>query len=153
MTGISGWVGALAENSRPDDIITKMANRLSRGDHDRHFLQNMKTFSIPMGALSLVSRYDFNDIAEDDDYQATICGKVIWQNPALKTLALERGDGHAVIEGYGRYNSKVLEVMQGTWSMALISPKRKLALVAVDRMGAYAMCYGLAKKNVFVFPL
>ena len=151
MTGISGWLGELDENVAPDNIITKMANRLSRGEHDSHFLQNMKKTSTPTGALSLVSRYDFNDIAEDDDYRATICGKVIWQNPMLKALALERGDEYALIEGYKRYNSNVLKVMLGTWAIALISPKRKIALVAVDRMGVYPMCYGFDKKNTFVF--
>lgn len=151
MTGISGWIGALGESLAPDNIITRMANRLSRGDHDRHFLQNMKKKSTPLGGLSLVSRYDCNDIAEDDDYRATICGKVIWKNSALKTLASEQGDGHALIEGYKRYNSNVLKFMQGTWAMALVSPKRKLALIAIDRMGVYPMCYGLGRKNEFVF--
>ena len=151
MTGISGWVGTYDEDSAPDEIVTRMANRLSSGDHDSHFLKNMKTSSTPAGAVALVSRYDFNDIVEEDDFRATVCGKVIWQNPVLKTLAAERGDGYALIEGYKRYNSNVLKIMQGAWSMALISPKRKIALIAVDRMGVYPMCFGLSKKNTFVF--
>lgn len=151
MTGISGWVGACDGTSAPDEIIVKMANRLSRGDHDRHFLENMKKHSGPMGGLSLVSRYDFNDVVEDDDYVAVICGKVIWQDPALKTMALDLGDERALIEGYKRYNSDVLKGMQGAWSIALISPKRKVALIAVDRMGTYPMCYGQSKNNAFVF--
>ena len=152
MTGISGWVGAVDETSAPDEIITNMANRLSRGDHDRHFLLNMKKTASPMGGLALVSRYDFNGLAEEDDFVAVICGKVIWQNPVLKSLALEQGDERALIEGYKRYNTNVLSVMQGAWSIALMSPKRKVALVAVDRMGVYPMCYGLSKKNnAFVF--
>ncbi len=151
MTGISGWVGELDKNLAPDEIITKMANRLSRGDHDHHILQKMKKNSTPFGALAIVSRYDANDLAEDDDYRASICGKVIWKNPMLKTMAQEKGDGHALIEGYKRYNSKVLNVMQGTWAIALVSPKRKMALIAIDRMGVYPMCYGLGKNNEFVF--
>jgi len=151
MTGISGWLGVLDENSAPDEIITSMANRLSRGDHDRHFLLNMKKFATPSGALSLVSRYDFNNLVEEDDYRATICGKIFWQNPRLKTLALEKGDEYALIEGYKQYNSDVLKFMQGTWAIALISPKRKVALIAIDRMGTYPMCYGLDKRNAFVF--
>ena len=152
MTGISGWVGAVDETGAPDEIITNMANRLSRGDHDRHFLRNMKKTASPMGGLALVSRYDFNGLAEEDDFVAVICGKVIWQNPVLKSLALEQGDERALIEGYKRYNTNVLNVMQGAWSIALMSPKRKVALVAVDRMGVYPMCYGLSKKNnAFVF--
>ncbi|NOZ43069.1 MAG: hypothetical protein GXP02_07910, partial [Alphaproteobacteria bacterium] len=149
MTGISGWVGSL--DGTPDEVITTMATRLSRGQHDRHFLANMKKISGGNGALSLVSRYDFNDIAEQDDYCATVCGKVIWQNPVLKKLAAEKGDGYALIEGYIRYNSDVLKVMQGAWSVALISPKRRLALIAVDRMGIYPLCYALNSRNSFVF--
>ncbi len=151
MTGISGWVGALDRINNPEEIITAMANRLSRGDHDRHFLENMKKTSGPDGGVALVSRYDFNDIAILDDFHATVCGKVIWQNPTLKSLAEEQGDGYALIEGYKRYNSNVLKDMQGAWSMALISPKRKMALIAVDRMGVYPMCFGLGRKNEFVF--
>lgn len=151
MTGISGWVGESGGETAPDEIITGMANCLSRGDHDRHFLRKMKKFSTLRGGLSLVSRYDFNDLAERDGFSATICGKVIWQNPVLKALAAEQGDGQALIEGYKRYNSNVLQVMQGAWSLALVSPKRNLALVAIDRMGIYPLCYGLARKNEFVF--
>lgn len=155
MTGISGWLGELSREASPDEVITGMANRLSRGDHDRHMLRNMKKISSPMGSVALVSRYDFNDVVEEEGFFATVCGKVIWKNPKLKSLALERGDAHALIEGYKRYNSAVLKEMQGAWSIALVSPKRKLALVAVDRMGVYPMCYGQRigsdGNNAFVF--
>jgi len=100
MTGISGWVGALDASRAPDEIIKKMSSRLSRGEHDCHFLENTKKNAAIGGALSLVSRYDFNDVAEDDDFIATICGKVIWQNPMLKSFAEEFGDERALIEGY-----------------------------------------------------
>jgi len=151
MTGISGWVGALTDIDGPDVILGNMAERLCRGEHDRHFLQNLKKTSQRTGGVGLISRYDFNDLAEADDYYAAICGRIMWQNPALKSLAAERGDGYALIEGYKRYNTGVLKVMQGAWSLALISPKREMALVAVDRMGIYPMCFGLAKNGAFVF--
>ncbi|MCF6216259.1 MAG: asparagine synthase-related protein [Emcibacter sp.] len=151
MTGISGWVGASGDIQAPDDVITNMANRLSRGAHDHHLLQNLQKNADPMGSISLVSRYDFNEVVEHEDYYSAICGKVIWQNPDLKSLALARGDGRALIEGYKRYKSGVLKMMQGAWSIALMSPKRKMALVAVDRMGVNPMCFGLGKNNEFVF--
>jgi len=151
MTGISGWVGALDNMHVPDGVIMNMANRLSRGAHDRHFLKNLKKTSSSIGGVALVSRYDFNDVAEQDDFHAAICGKVIWKSPALRALALASGDGQALIEGYKRYKGDVLKEMQGAWSIALISPKRNMALVAVDRMGVYPMCYGLGKGKAFVF--
>ena len=151
MTGVSGWIGRSEQGQAPDEVITAMATRLSRGDHDRHLLSGMKKHAGINGWLALVSRYDFNDIAQEDDYFATICGKVDWNNPDMKQLAAEKGDGYALIEGYKRYGSDILALMQGGWSVALTSPKRQMALVAVDRMGIYPMCYARNGKDGFVF--
>ncbi|WP_339864219.1 asparagine synthetase B family protein [Paremcibacter congregatus] len=151
MTGLSGWLGALNGADTPDNIATQMGDCLSRGAYDRQFRDNLKTKATRDGGLGLISRYPVNTIVEEDDFIATICGKVVWQNAALRSLAAEKGDEAALIEGYKRYETKVLQEMQGAWSAALISPKRKVALVAIDRMGVYPLCYGLGKGREFVF--
>jgi len=151
MTGIGGWVGALDKCHAPEEIIANMARRLTRGDYDRHLRQNGKKCAAHEGGLALVSRYDFNQLVEQDGYFATICGRVIWQDPSLNAYAGEHGDERALIEGYKRHNSRVLEGMQGAWSVALISPRRNIALVAIDRMGIYSLCYGLSRRGDFVF--
>lgn len=72
---------------------------------------------------------------------AVILGRPRWRDPATAALAREQGHAAAAIARYQEVGTRVLEDLQGGFSLALIDLAQRRSLLAVDRTGIERMCF------------
>lgn len=82
---------------------------------------------------------------------AAIAGRVTWKEPALVELAKRHGNHAALAQAYRQYGDKCIHKIGGHFSLALLDSDKNVALLAVDRIGAYPLCYSLTKDGTLVF--
>jgi len=82
--------------------------------------------------------------AEREGCRAAIEGHPAWQDPELARLAAERDHAHALLEGFRRHGSGVLERLRGDFALVVSDEDNHRALLAVDRLGIRPLAWILA---------
>jgi asparagine synthase (glutamine-hydrolysing) len=92
-------------------------------------------------ALGFVDFSSASSILQSDSIAVAIEGNIQWNDNDLSHLANDRGHEHALSEGFRRYRKGVLNKLSGSFSLAIIKPNERYALLAVDRKGIRPMAY------------
>jgi len=76
---------------------------------------------------------------QHDGFTAVVDGHPWWNDDTLANIAKEKGHSFALIQGFIQYERRVFDHLRGAYSFALFHPERKIALLAIDRMGVKPM--------------
>lgn len=137
MTGLCGWLGDLRAKMPPRKILDDMVGGLPPyGDQARHDYAEA-------GAGLHVQGWDNAGCAlhVEDDLWAAIEGEPRWTSAALAGIAADNGQAAALCEAYRRYGRDLFAHLRGPFSLAVIEPKARRALLAIDRLGIHTLCY------------
>ena len=130
MSGLCGWTGHGMELDESRRLVTAMAQPLSRFDKAplRHMAQ----------AGSAVAAAGRAQVSVHDGVLVALWGSA--PQDAGSTLAA----------AWRSSPESLCRALAGPFAMAVIDVKREQALLAVDRMGAYPLCF-LASQSALVF--
>ena len=141
MAGICGWFGVEGSALMPARALERMARRLSSGRaHPRHANWG------PQAGLYADSGRPY----VDDTLWASLDGTPNWSSTELSAAAEAGSHSKALALAYRRFGSNLLEYLHGPFALAVIDLARGKALLAIDRMGVYHLCYTFVK-NTLVF--
>jgi asparagine synthase (glutamine-hydrolysing) len=124
-------------------VIAAMAAPLNRFDGSK-----VQSASVGFGAVAAAGHGA--DVFQDGEWLAAVWGRPRFADPELIALATRHGAARALAQGYGRKGSGVLDDLAGAFAVAILDGRRGEAMLAIDRMGTYPLCYGVvATKLVF----
>ncbi|HET7199804.1 MAG TPA: asparagine synthase C-terminal domain-containing protein [Burkholderiales bacterium] len=90
------------------------------------------------------------DIFQDGERLVAVWGNARFTDKDLAGLAERDGVARALAQGYARRGSSVLTALSGACALAVLDGGRGEAILAIDRMGARPLCYGVvADRLVF----
>lgn len=92
-----------------------------------------------------------NGIGGSDDLFCAILGCPVWIDPDISMLATRYGSAAALVEAYRRWDTGLLERLQGGFSLAVVDAKRNRVLAAIDRIGICSLCYSRDPSGGLVF--
>ncbi len=82
---------------------------------------------------------------------AALAGRAIWKDQALADLARQRGHHAALAQAYRQSGDQCVQHIGGHFSFALLDTEKNIVLLAVDRIGAYPLCYSVTRDGTLVF--
>jgi asparagine synthase (glutamine-hydrolysing) len=132
MSGICGWftVGGYAPN--PAQALERMARRLSLGRvNPLH-----ASWGSPAGLYAQSDRPYV-----DGSLWASLQGTPHWSSPELTALADATTHSRALALAYRHYGSDLFKYLRGPFVLAVLDLAEGKALLAIDRMGIYRLCY------------
>lgn len=92
------------------------------------------------GCAAGVARADGHWIASDHGLVVALCGRPDLEAlPATPDAAADPAG--QVLAAYAAQGVDLLQRLHGSFSLAILDPKRRHALLAIDRMGIESMCY------------
>lgn len=139
MGGICGWIGAREQRQSRDEVLTNMLASLSRhssaGNHS--IVERACAIAVQGGCIPV-------DIHRSGTLAVAVQGRAFWKLRELQDLAAEYGAACTLGELYRRYGDGCLQHIGGPMAIAILDVQETSGLLAVDRMGTYAMCYANA---------
>ncbi|MHA1568798.1 MAG: asparagine synthetase B family protein [Alphaproteobacteria bacterium] len=151
MSGFCGWfvgTGAdrVAEAFEPVRALDAMADGLPRfGEMEAH------STAEAAHALALKASPVAGGWYEEQGLTVALEGYPEWSDPELAAVSAEWGSGAALARAYRRLGTELFEHLRGPFSFALLDRGAGRALLAIDRFGVRAMCYGSASDGALVF--
>ena len=82
---------------------------------------------------------------------AALVGRVIWKDTALTAHAAQHGNSAALVHAYRQNGDQCVQKIGGHFSFAVLDLEKKVTLLAVDRIGAYPLCYSVTSDGNLVF--
>ncbi|MEM7223925.1 MAG: asparagine synthase-related protein [Pseudomonadota bacterium] len=144
-SGLCGWFGDGSQLEDPSQALEAMATGLAPKPSSERPLAEWDH------ALHLSPGSESSTICQIDDLTLAIEGHPRWSDPALAAMAAAQGFGAALAHAYRSRGAAFLEVLEGTFALALLDPKARRCLLAIDRMGIHALCYGRTRQGGIVF--
>lgn len=89
--------------------------------------------------------------AATTDIVAAIEGYPTWSDPALRNVAATQGHAQALIAAYRQKGNKLLDVLRGSFTFAVIDIAAEKLLTAIDRVGIQTLCYAQPAPDLVVF--
>ena len=117
-------------------IIAAMAATLHRFDGS-----TVRSASTGFGAVAATG--GGADVFQDGERLVAVWGNARFADKDLAELAERHGVAHALAQGYARRGSGVLTALSGACALAVLDGGRGEAILAIDRMGARPLCYGV----------
>jgi asparagine synthase (glutamine-hydrolysing) len=142
MNGLFGWLGGAATNS--GRIHQAMLDALS----EQTALGAIFFGVHPTAANQAPTP---RSAYREGGVVAALAGRVIWKEPALADLATQRGNHAALAHAYRTSGDKCIQSIGGHFSLAVLDIEKNIALLAVDRIGAYPLCYSATQDGQLVF--
>jgi asparagine synthase (glutamine-hydrolysing) len=139
MSGICGWFGVEGSAPKPARALEQMARRLSLGR-----VSPLHASWGPHAGLYANSVRPY----VDHTLWATVDGTPNWSLPELAASAEAEGHSKALALAYRRYGSDLLKYIHGPFALAVIDLVARKALLAIDRMGVYRLCYTFVKSTL-----
>src|SRR5262245_31039508 len=127
MSGLCGWAGHTADDESRRRLLARMASALSR--HDRSEIESRCSVGC---AVAVASLFGNASVTEERFLLAAIVGRPEWNDRALADLAAAKGHAQALAEAYIARGPRVLEILGGTFALAVVREGEWEALIAVD---------------------
>ena len=134
MSGICGWFGVDGAAPKPARALEHMARRLSLGR-----VYPLHASWGPHAGLYADSGRPY----VHDTLWASLDGTPNWSSPELAASAEIGSHSKALALAYRRFGSDLLKYLHGPFALAVIDLAAGKALLAIDRMGVYRLCYTL----------
>ncbi|HKA43511.1 MAG TPA: asparagine synthase-related protein [Burkholderiales bacterium] len=137
MSGICGWIGAAGD----PQAIGAMAAGLVRFDGS-----TARRSSSGYGAVAAAGRNA--EVFQDDGRLVAWCGCARFTDTELAGLAQHHGIARALAYGYAVKGSEVFALLSGSFALAMFDSASGEAMLAIDRMGTYPLCYSAARDQL-----
>jgi len=137
MDGIFGWLG---NHGAHQDLIRLMGNAA-------HFSPDslLREHSSQVLGVAGVSRFAKAVIHVENGLATALYGRPHFLDDELAFIARDQNAAVALAHGWLRFGTKLPTLMHGNFAIALLEPLKKMAFLAIDRVGAERLCY--AKKS------
>ncbi|MBL0037704.1 MAG: hypothetical protein IPP36_02510 [Nitrosomonadales bacterium] len=145
MNGMCGWFGGGRDSSLAKEITDAMVDVMTEKKAD-----SIRPLYGCCEGMAGWSKIDQASCHEEGSLKVAVVGNVYWGNDELNELAQEQTSAAAVAKAYSRSGKAFLEDMHGAFCVAVINAQEGTALVAIDRLGIYSICYA-APRNHFIF--
>jgi len=132
MSGICGWLGVEGSGPKPGRALERMAHRLSFGR-----VSPLQASWGPRAGLYADSGRPY----VDDALWAALDGTPNWSSPELAASADAGTHSDALALAYRRYGKDLLKYLHGPFALAVLDLADGKALLAIDRIGIYRLCY------------
>jgi asparagine synthase (glutamine-hydrolysing) len=130
---LCGWVGYRPDTGDARQVLLQMTT----GPSDTN---PSETVSLVRGSVGLgASRMSEHVAVVDDEILAIIAGSPIYTDAKLDQVAQREGAAAALVAGYRKVGTGVLQSLYGSFSLALVNYREETAFLAVDRMGIHSM--------------
>ncbi len=133
MDGIFGWLG---DNGAHQDLIRHMSQAARLSTDGR-----LHAHSSQMLGVAACSRFDKADTHVENGLAAALHGRPRFLDDELAFIARDQSPAVAVAHGWVRHGEKLPTLMQGNFAFAVLEPIKKMAFLALDRVGAERLCY------------
>lgn len=146
MSGICGWIGGRPGHDENSHVIRHMAEGLrsfGAGEAGSHAAGDC--------ALHIIMSDGEGDFYADDQFLIAISGRPRWTAPDLAATARECGHARALRDAYRSKKLDLFDSLYGNFALAVVDRRNKAVLLAVDRVGIEAMCYGTGDSGSFIF--
>lgn len=151
MSGFCGWfVGAgadrVAETFEPDRALGAMADGLPCfGEIETH------STAQAAHALALRAGRAVGSWHKENGLTVALNGYPEWSDPELAGVSAEQGAAAALARAYRLHGTGLFDYLLGPFSFAVLDRGAGRALLAIDRFGVQAMCYGSAGDGALAF--
>ena len=145
MRGMCGWIGGEKDPILAKEITDAMVDAMADEKSDTI----LALYSRCEG-ISAWSKIDQASCHEEGSLKVAVIGNVYWENDELNELAQEETPAVAVAKAYSQSGKVFLEDMHGAFCVAVINAQENTAIVAIDRLGIYSICYA-APCGHFIF--
>ncbi len=137
MSGVAGWSGISATHETASEALGVMGRALV-GDRGLTVFPWLGS----RAALVTAPANGIEPSARERGWCAALVGRPRFGDPALASLARERGPAAALIEGFVRRGPGMLRSLHGAFGLALQREDGGEALLAIDRVGGrHPLCY------------
>jgi asparagine synthase (glutamine-hydrolysing) len=144
MSGVCGWFDLDGRDSANADIAS-MAATLARFD-----ASPVRTRTAPWGAVALAAREADGDLYQDGERLVAVYGPARFSDARLSEAARRQGLARAIAEAYAGKGAEILDLLAGSFSLAILDRAARRAILASDRMATRSLCYTAdAHKLVF----
>jgi asparagine synthase (glutamine-hydrolysing) len=130
MTSIIGWSGATAPPDA-DALVARMS--AATGDTAPPLAVHRLRADISAGAFHA-----------DGALVVAVAGRPRWKDATRAEFAARHGIAASVADAFRTLGEKLLERLGGHFALALLDKQRGTTLLAIDRIGAFPMCYAVA---------
>lgn len=141
MVGIFGWAGFPGAADTSKAVLDAMATALRR-----FASAGYDSVRGDWGALGAAGADAWVYRCDDRRISVVLRGHAAWSDAWLAETAASHGPGRALLEGFHRHGTGVLERITGDFSLAVCDEARGVTLLATDRSGIrpvyYAPCGG-----------
>lgn len=145
MKGMCGWRGGVSGSVDANGITEAMIDAMGGGRRDsKNVLYGSRE------GIAVWSEIDPASCREVGLLKIAIVGNVYWDSDELNELARHKTPAEAVAEAYLKSGKAFLEDIHGTFCIAVIDARADTALIAIDRLGIYPMCYAVSQ-GYFIF--
>lgn len=145
MKGMCGWQGGEGSLADTQKITDAMTGAMTDGQHDSmHVLHGIRD------GIAAWSEIDPASCHEEGSLKVAIVGHVYWGSGKLDALAREQTPAAAAAKAYLKSGKAFLEDIHGAFCVAVIDAQTGTALIAIDRLGIYPMCYAVSQGD-FIF--
>lgn len=145
MKGMCGWRGGVSGSVDANGITEAMIDAMGGGRRDsKNVLYGSRE------GIAVWSEIDPTSCREVGLLKIAIVGNVYWDSDELNELARHKTPAEAVAEAYLKSGKAFLEDIHGTFCIAVIDARADTALIAIDRLGIYPMCYAVSQ-GYFIF--
>ncbi|MDP1679479.1 MAG: asparagine synthase-related protein, partial [Candidatus Nitrotoga sp.] len=145
MKGMCGWFGGERDSILAKEITDAMVAAMTDEKSN-----TMRALYSRCEGIAAWSKIDQASCHEEGSLKVVIVGNVYWGNDELNELAQEETSAAAVAKAYSRSGKAFLEDMHGAFCVAVINAQEGTAIVAIDRLGIYSICYA-ASCDHFIF--
>lgn len=134
--GLCGWLDSSAGTLSADvnDTLEHMAGRLGAASSQPLQKDGAGLQQVGNGASAHV-----------DGLLIGVGGRPYWRDARLQALAEQQGHAAAIAAAYDQHGRGLLEQIHGPFSLAVLDPQRRRALLAIDRLGTQPLCYWRGK--------
>ena len=145
MKGMCGWYGdekdPILAKTITDDMVDAMTDVK---------IDSIRTLYGRSDGISAWSKIDQASCHEEGSLKVAVVGNVYWENDELNELAKTETSAAAIAKAYSQSGKAFLENMHGAFCVAVINSQDATAVVAIDRLGIYSICYA-APRDHFIF--
>ena len=117
---ICGWLGE-GKDSKTTDPRKMVASATGYSDSP---IKSCVLKSAALGGRS-ISIFDSGTLC------AVLEGNPAWKDDKLASLANESGNAQALCKGFSRHGKHVLDYLAGSFSLAVLDPSRKTAMLPI----------------------
>ena len=138
MSGICGWINWGDNHGEYSRVLSEMAGCLSTSKSEA-----VRRACGNGSGLVAVGDQKSSDLYSDGKLWVACHGSPYWDSSSRYEAISRPGMSTGIAKAYLEQGPTFLEHLKGAFSVAIIDPESRTALLAIDRIGIHTLCYGI----------